>query len=119
MLAYAHTHTHTYEHTHTHTHTTSVYILTLCVYVHNNSIYRDGSYSWNQTVWQTAGNIYYNTDFGDSSSFYIQLQICGDVSDVKFPACNVSSPVYLVSYSSFIMLAIEQLYEQHIIGYFY
>ena len=33
------------------------------------------------------------------ASFYIQLQICYDVSDVKFKACNVSSPVYLVSYS--------------------
>ena len=49
-----------------------------------------------ETLWNTAGTIYYSTEFGESAKYFIQLQICDDVSDVKFPACNVSSPVYLV-----------------------
>lgn len=57
----------------------------------------NGSYSWMETLWNTAGTIYYSTEFGESAKYFIQLQICDDVSDVKFPACNVSSPVYLAA----------------------
>ena len=73
-----------------------ILILNLLYIVYILIYYRDGSYSWNQTVWNTAGNLYYSTDFGESVDFTIQLQICGDVSNVMFKACNVSSPVYLV-----------------------
>jgi len=58
--------------------------------------YREGSYSWTTTVWQTAGNLYYNSDFGEQVSFFVQLQICGNVSNIKYKSCNVTSPVYLV-----------------------
>jgi len=59
-------------------------------------LHREGSYSWNSTVWDTAGNLYYNSDFGEQVSFFIQLQICGNVSNIKYKSCNVTSPVYLV-----------------------
>ncbi|XP_065901901.1 uncharacterized protein [Dysidea avara] len=58
---------------------------------------REGSYSWTETVWNTAGNLYYNTNFGEKTSFFIQLQICGNVSNIKYKSCNVTSPVYLAA----------------------
>ena len=60
-------------------------------------VHSEGSYSWTETVWNTAGNLYYNTNFGEKTSFFIQLQICGNVSNIKYKSCNVTSPVYLVS----------------------
>ena len=58
------------------------------------------AYQWNQTVWDTAGNLFTNTDYSDQVHLMLQVQVCRNITKPIMPnVCNVSAPAYMVNIS--------------------
>ncbi len=55
------------------------------------------AYQWNQTLWNTDGNMVSNPDFSDKVNVMLQVQVCRNITKPIVPAaCNVSAPAYMV-----------------------